>query len=201
MAEEPRWDSRQSPWQPRWATGSRVSDTSRNTLTGATGAVTAVACVHLGGRAVAVTGGVDGTVRVCDLVTHTSIGEPLMGHADPVTAVACTQMNGCPIAVTGDVEGTVRVWDLTSGIAIDLLTGHTGSVTAVACTQLDGRPSALTSGRDHTVRIWDLRTRLCTGRIDLPSEAEAVTGTAAGDILAAFGWDIVLLERSAERLT
>lgn len=118
-----------------------------------------------------------------------------------MTAVACTQLDDRPIAVTGSWDHTVRIWDLTSGIAIDLLTGHTGSVTAVACTQLDGRPSALTSGRDHTVRIWDLRTRLCTGRIDLPSEAEAVTGTAAGDILAAFGWDIVLLERSAERLT
>jgi WD40 repeat protein len=52
--------------------------------------VTAVACVHLDGRAVAVTGGVDGTVRVWDLVTNTSIGEPLIGRAAPVTAVACT---------------------------------------------------------------------------------------------------------------
>jgi hypothetical protein len=48
------------------------------------------------------------------------------------------------------------------------------------------------------VRIWDLRTRLPIDRIDLPSDVKAVAGTPVGSIVAAFGWDIVLLERSAD---
>ncbi|PZS37892.1 MAG: hypothetical protein DLM62_16795 [Pseudonocardiales bacterium] len=123
------------------------------------------------------------------------------GHTGPVTAVACTHLDGQPIAVTGSWDYTVRIWDLASGIPLSLLTGHTGPVTAVACTHLDDRPIAITSGRDHTVRIWDLRTRLRIDQIDLPSDVKAVTGTPAGGIVAAFGWDIVHLERSTEQLT
>ena len=89
----------------------------------------------------------------------------------------------------------MRIWDLTSGIPVGLLTGHRAEVTAVACGQHDGRPTAVTSGRDHTVRIWDLRTRRPLDHIDLPGEVKAVTGTPAGGIVAAFGRDIVLLER------
>jgi WD40 repeat protein len=68
----------------------------------------------------------------------------------------------------------------------------------VTCVQLDGRPTAVTSARDHTVRLWDLRTRLSIGRIDLPSEVKAVAGTPAGGIVAAFGGDIILLERTVD---
>jgi WD40 repeat protein len=136
-------------------------------------------------------------VRIWDLTTGTRIGL-FSGHSGPVTAVACAQLDGRPIAISGSWDHTVRVWDLISGIAIDLLTGHTGPVTAVTCAQLDGRPSAITSGRDHTVRVWDLRTRLQIDRIELPGDVEAVTDTPAGGIVAAFGWDIILFERSME---
>jgi WD40 repeat protein len=122
----------------------------------------------------------------------------LPGHTGPVTAVACVQLDGRPTAVTGSWDHTVRVWDLASGIPVGLLTGHSAPVTAVTCVQLDGHPTAVTSARDHTVRIWDLRTRLSIGRIDLPSEVKAVAGTPAGGIVAAFGWDIILLERTAD---
>ena len=71
-------------------------------------------------------------------------------------------------------------------------------VTAVACAQLDGRTTAVTSGRDHAVRTWDLRTRLPLDRIDLPTDVKAVAGTPSGDIVAAFGRDIVVLERWAD---
>jgi WD40 repeat protein len=162
--------------------------------------VTAVACTHLDGRAIAVTGGWDHTVRIWDLISGIPIGL-FSGHNGRVTAVACGQLDGRAIAVTGGWDHTVRIWDLTSGIAIDLLTGHTGPVTAVACAHLDAHPSVVTSGRDHTVRIWDPRTRLQINRIDLPSDVKAVTVTPAGGIVAAFGGDIILLERSTEPLT
>ncbi|MGH3812917.1 MAG: hypothetical protein ACRDUV_10730, partial [Pseudonocardiaceae bacterium] len=167
---------------------------------GHTDLVTALACAYLDDRPIAVTSSRDHTVRIWDLATGTPIGL-LTGHTGPVTAVASAQLDNHPIAVTGSWDHTVRIWDLTSGIPLGLLTGHTGPVTAAACAQLDGRPIALTSSRDRTVRIWDLRTRLRIDRIDLPRDVKAATGTPAGGIMVAFGWDIVLLERSTDQLT
>lgn len=68
----------------------------------------------------------------------------------------------------------------------------------MACTQLDGRPVVVTGSSDDTVRIWDLETRRQVGRIDLPSGARAIDVTAAGEIVAGFGWDLVLLERTSD---
>jgi WD40 repeat protein len=118
-----------------------------------------------------------------------------------VTAVACAQLDGSPIAITGSWDHTVRIWDVSTGIPLGLLSGHTNRVTAVACAQLDGSPIAITGSSDRTVRIWDVRTRRQADRIDLPSDVTAVTGTPAGGIVAAFDWDIVLLEQSMERMT
>ena len=80
---------------------------------GHTSAVRAVACTVLpGGQPVAVTGSLDGTVRVWDLATGTPAGE-LAGHTGAVYAVACTVLpGGQPVAVTGSADRTVRVWDL-----------------------------------------------------------------------------------------
>lgn len=78
------------------------------------------------------------------------------------------------------------------------LTGYTEPVAAVACTQLDGRPVAVTGGSDATVRIWDLDTRRQIDRIDVPGDVLAIDVTATGDIVAAFGWDLVVLERMSD---
>ena len=97
----------------RWARG--PLETALQTLTGHTGPVTAVAVGEVEGRAVAVTGGVDGTVRVWDLASGRPRGEPLTGHTGPVSAVAVGEVDGRAVAVTGSDDGTVRVWDLASG--------------------------------------------------------------------------------------
>ncbi|MFE4602016.1 caspase family protein, partial [Kitasatospora indigofera] len=132
-------------WTPLWGTGSTFNPALRDTLTGHTGAVEAVACTMLDGRPVAVTGSSDDTVRVWDLTTGRPVGEPLTGHTDAVRAVACTTLDGRPVAVTGSTDNTVRLWDLTTGQpAGEPLTGHTSDVYAVACTTLDGRPVAVT---------------------------------------------------------
>ncbi|OEJ62707.1 hypothetical protein BGM19_00990 [Streptomyces agglomeratus] len=144
-------------WTPQWATGSDFSPALRDTLTGHTASVSAVACTILNGIPVAVTGSLDRTVRVWDLASGTPIGQPLTGHTGTVFAVACTTLNGTPVAVTGSYDETVRVWDLVSGTPIGQpLTGHTRGVTAVACTILNGTPVAVTGSYDGTVRVWDL---------------------------------------------
>jgi hypothetical protein len=121
-------------WQPRWATGSQVTTALHTTLTGHTSAVAAVACTTVGGRPVAVTGSLDGTVRVWDLaagqLTATLTGHT--GHTGAVGAVACTTVDGRPVAVTGSRDHTVRVWDLAAGQLTATLTGHTSAVAAVA---------------------------------------------------------------------
>ena len=81
------------------------------------------------GTPVAVTGGLDGTVRVWDLRTGAARGRPLRGHTGWVNAVAIGEVDGTPVAVTGGADGTVRVWDLRAGVARgEPLRGHDGWV-------------------------------------------------------------------------
>jgi WD40 repeat protein len=70
------------------------------------------------GRAIAVSGNMDKTIRVWDLVTGKQIGGSLTDHDDHVSAVALGSLNGRPIVVSGGssryVAGdfALRVWDL-----------------------------------------------------------------------------------------
>ncbi|MFJ4188533.1 caspase family protein, partial [Kitasatospora sp. NPDC089509] len=133
-------------WTPRWATGSTFNPALRDTVTGHTSSVTAVACTVLDGRTITVTGSKDNTARVWDLATGQPLGEPLTGHTDTVTAVACTELNGRTVAITSSEDNTARVWDLATRQPLgEPLTGHTDTVTAVACTELNGRTVAITS--------------------------------------------------------
>ncbi|MFJ1825363.1 WD40 repeat domain-containing protein, partial [Streptomyces sp. NPDC088178] len=124
-------------WVVDWATGSsgelHRADRPLHTLTGHTGKVAAVAATVLGGRAVAVTGSTDRTVRIWDLVTRRQVGAPLTGHTSGITAVATCLVDGRTVAVTGGQDKTVQVWDLADGRRIgEPLTGHSGAVCAVA---------------------------------------------------------------------
>ncbi|MCX4962386.1 caspase family protein [Streptomyces virginiae] len=147
-------------WAPVWATGSTFNPALRDTLTGHSGSVHAVACTELDGRPVAVTGGNDGTVRVWNLHSGQAVGSPFTGHSGPVRGVACTDVHGKPVAVTGGDDGTVRMWDLSTRQAIgEPVAAHNGWVRAVACTVIDGNPVTVTGGDDGTLRTWDLKTR------------------------------------------
>ena len=121
-------------------------------LTGHDGWVRAVAVTADGARAVS--GGVDGTVRVWDLATgrqqaeltghdgHGVGGGGHRGRAPGRSAAAATGRCGC---------GT---WPPAASRPSSPAT--TGTVWAVAVTA-DGRP-AVTGGDDGTVRVWDLAT-------------------------------------------
>ena len=139
-------------WTPRWATGSGFSPALRNTLTGHTGGVGALACTSLDGVPVAVTGSWDRTVRVWDLATGIPLGQPLTGHTDRVGAVACTSLDGVPVAVTGSYDQTVRVWNLRTGEPAGLIVA--GDAHALAITA-DG---VLVVGMGHDVAVFTRRS-------------------------------------------
>jgi hypothetical protein len=58
---------------------------------------------------------------------------------------------------------------------------------------------AVTGGHDGTVRTWDLGAGQQIDRVDLPGKVEAVAVSAEGLIVAAFGWEIVVLEPATAR--
>ncbi|MGW4650828.1 hypothetical protein [Kitasatospora sp. NPDC004289] len=144
-------------WTPQWATGNTFNPALRDTLTGHSPMVHAVAVTTLDERPVAVTASGDGTARVWDLTAGRQIGEPLVGHSGGVEAVACTVLDNRPVAITTGADGTLRLWDLTNHQPIgEPLTGHSGAVKAVTCTVLDNRPVAITTGADGTLKLCDL---------------------------------------------
>ncbi|MGP3975030.1 WD40 repeat domain-containing protein [Streptomyces sp. 8N114] len=81
--------------------------------TGHAGRINALDVAMVGDRAVAVTGGEDGTVRIWDLAGGRQVGPPLTGHNWSVEAVTATTMHDRPVALTAGRDGVVRLWDLT----------------------------------------------------------------------------------------
>ena len=146
------------PWQTRWSRGHQA--VGHQVLTGHDGAVYAVAVGALAdGTPVAVTGGVDRTVRVWRLADGTPVGQPLRGHDGLVASVAVgALLDGTPVVVSASYDDTVRVWRLADGTPVGQpLRGHTGKVSAVAAAMLaDGTPVAVSGGFDKDVRVWRL---------------------------------------------
>ncbi|WP_019063844.1 caspase family protein [Streptomyces prunicolor] len=195
------------PWSASWAWWS-TSGVHR-LLSGHTKAIGCTAVGVLDGRPIAVTGSLDGTARVWDLVSQRQIGEPLrVGIA--VSAIAIGELGDFTVALTGAEDGSVRVWDLSAGQEYDRpLIGHTNRIESVTLGILDDSPVVLTTSADGTARIWDLVTRKQLGRDlsahrrtvndgafgELDGRPVAVTG---GDDQALYVWDLSELMTSGE---
>lgn len=166
--------ARSVEWVPRWASGGQLSTALGGTLTGHQGTVTAVACAQVDGKAVAVSGGNDGTVRVWDLATGT-LSTRLSEHLQGVESIACTRVNGRPVAVAlGTALGNPLVEDLVTGSTLYHLAPEGTWVSAVTCQDLGGHPVAIMGVEDGTIRAVDVATRALRGTLppwDFPLKA------------------------------
>ncbi len=144
------------------------------------GSVATVATVAtVAEQTVAVTSGLDRTVRLWDVTTGRQLGEPLDGHTAQVWDVATAMVDGRPVAVTAGADHTVRIWDLGKTGASPLPAGHGDAIVAAATAVLQGRPVVVTAGADRTVRTWDAATGAPVGE---PITAEvALMATAEVD--------------------
>jgi WD40 repeat protein len=135
------------------------------------------------GRAVAVGGGWDGTVRAWDLATGDQLIGGFAGHRRPVVAVETVPIGGEVLAaVTGSWDGTVGVWDIGTGAAIGApLEGH-DSVSTVAVVARPGNAAFIVSGgEDQRVVVWDLRTGSVVRHWDCPAPISAVAIVRSSD--------------------
>ncbi|MFD7622772.1 WD40 repeat domain-containing protein [Streptomyces sp. NPDC059802] len=132
------------------------------TLTGHQGQVTAVATAVVAGRAVAVTGSRDGTVRIWDLATGREACPSLHCRTDVRTAltvevdrIATAALDGREVALLlSELAGEQRL--LLLDLATGSLTGECVRVAAVA--ELAGRSVVLTLEDDRTLRLWNVAT-------------------------------------------
>jgi WD40 repeat protein len=140
----------------------------------------AITVTLIGGRATAIVGGADGSLRVvslrkpararnpADLEESTAVAEPRIG---PITQIAVTQLAGRPLIVTTNQnDALVRLWDENTaepaGAPVRNNEIHIG---AMAVVQPNGQPTVITSGpasvrADIIMQLWDLATRNPVGR-------------------------------------
>ncbi|MFF3940365.1 AAA family ATPase [Streptomyces phaeofaciens] len=151
-------------WRVSWAITTRAQG---ERLGAHAGPVTSVAAAVLpDDRALVVSGGEDGTVRVWDLATGQRVGKPMTGHSGHVASVAAVMLpDGRAWAVSGGQDGTVRVWDVDTGQSVCVIQADHGDFPKVAAVVLpDGRALAVSGGYDGTVRVWDLATGQRVGK-------------------------------------
>jgi WD40 repeat protein len=174
-------------WGVRWIRGPRPQP--HYIVDRHSAEVSAMAVSARQGRAVIVSGGGDGTIRVCDFETGATVVRPFTGHPGGVNAMTAGERRGRAVIVSGGGDGTIRVWDLETGEpALDPLTGHDGQVSSVAIGARQGRAVIVSGGGDGTIRVWDLETGE-PGLAPLTGHDGQVSGVAAGE---QEGWPVVV---------
>ena len=102
---------------------------------------------------IALTGSLDGTVRVWDLSLSPITSKELNGHTQEITYMEISTDNR--FVLTASRDGTARLWDLTkSPLTGQELKGLTDRIRTAALSR-DGR-FALTGSDQGTARLWDL---------------------------------------------
>ncbi len=117
----------------------------------------AVSAVYLGWDAsVALSGSVNGAVRLWDMATLTE-RFALTGHKAFISSVVLSADGRYVLSASADASA--RVWDALTGEGIRTYQGHAGPVTAAALTG-DGR-CVLTASMDGSIRVWEMATGVC----------------------------------------
>ena len=99
----------------------------------------------------ALTGGLDGQLRLWDLKKGRCLRE-LGGPGPRLTAIALVA--GGLFALASSVDGQVRIYSVHGGGSLAQLEGHAGAVRALAATP-DGR-FVVTAGEDRSLRLWEI---------------------------------------------
>ncbi len=158
-----------------------------------TPATRAVGVAFHGGRPVVLTSREGNGVYVHDIVTHTAVGDVLLGHTGFVLNAALVRTRGTTLVTSIGADNSAHVWDLESGESLgDPLTGlaYNGTLPycpAPAVGRVDGRLVAV-SAFSREVRVWDLTTMsplgepLCGGGNSLVS-AEIITAGADAPVV------------------
>ena len=147
----------QAPWQATWATWRQQQPHVR--LTGYTDAVQTVATATLADdRAVVVTAGGDGGIRIWDVLRGVLIRAISHAHSGGILGLAAGSLeDGTPIVVSAGEDYAVRVWNLAANddTAMTTFTAHKAPVRGVAVAHLRRGTTVVTGDAHGTVRLWD----------------------------------------------
>jgi WD40 repeat protein len=124
------------------------------TFEGHSGPVSSMALA--GGGALAVSGGVDGTLRVWRLATGACL-RVLRGHTSGIMALLISGAEGNR-AVSASWDTTVRVWDLDSGECLQVLGGDVCPVLSLAAV---GPDRVAAGAADGSLRLWEVASGRC----------------------------------------
>jgi WD40 repeat protein len=143
-------------WRCRWA---RVSPSAPHRIIGRHSlAATAVAFAKIDGRSVAVSGSIDGAVRLWDARTGEQIGRALE-ERQRIAAVAVGRVDGSVVVVSGSINGTIRLWNPFTGKRIGSpLMGNQSSFNPGALGVVDGEAVGVSGSADGGIRLWNART-------------------------------------------
>ncbi|MFI6307572.1 caspase family protein [Amycolatopsis thailandensis] len=120
------------------------------------------------GRPTTLTSGSDNKILLWDLVTGTSLRNPLVGHTDTIFRGAIDTNNDHPIAVTGDYEGTIRAWSLSDCRPLGVpISGPARFFNDLSIFQQGDQRSAFSAKR-NIVQHWSIDSGL--------QEGEAIDG-------------------------
>lgn len=128
---------------------------------------------------VAVSGSLDNTVRVWDLVT----GKLLLTFDDATSHVTCLAMHASTL-VSGAEDGLLRKYNIKIGRLERTMSGHTAGISALTC----NHSIAVSTSIDRTVRVWDLKTGVYTHALSGHSD-EIPCIAMCGDVVFTGSWD------------
>ncbi|MEW1695132.1 trypsin-like peptidase domain-containing protein [Streptomyces sp. NPDC091278] len=120
--------------------------------------------ISVDGVALLASCGEDGTVRLWDPTTGTSLWT--VAHAGSwewgkrwTRALCPIRVRGRTLLVGAGYDSVIRFWDPRDGSQTGQLRGHEAPVLAVCATSLGGKPVLVSAGQDETLRLWDPHTQ------------------------------------------